>query len=120
MGAFVIVVLFLFISIIIDSKKPREDFIIEGFNKIESRLIRSYKNHLDDIIDEHGLYCSLSNQTTMFYLPSDLEAVDIDKVVNYINMSPEFYCVVDELTVKYNKSKNKVNWYRFTYSRKHR
>lgn len=97
----------------------REKKVIDGFNEYETRLIKNFKNHIDDYYRNDKCKPLGFNNTISFYMPTAIDSVDLDRVRLYINITLNMKYLIEDIQVKYNKSHTKVNWYVVKYSRRY-
>ena len=98
---------------------PSDDFKIEGLNEYESALVRKFKSHLEDEKDsDSNIFLRKNDNLICFRMPSEIDSVDLYKVMTYVNTCSEIEYVIDDISIKYNKDLTEVRWYLITYSRK--
>ena len=117
--AFAIVFTALFLVPMLDDKYTdstiREKKVIEGFNEDETELIRRFKSHIED--KERSF--SINNNIISFYMPTCINSIDLDRVRMYINMNLDTKFLIEDITVRYNRSCTKITWYTVKFSRKY-
>ena len=93
----------------------REKKVIDGFNEHETELIRRFKSHVEDT--ERSF--SIENNIISFYMPTEINSVDLDRVRIYVNMNLNTKFLIEDITVRYNRSHTSVSWYTVKFSRKY-
>ena len=117
--AFAIVFTALFLVPMLDGRYTdstiREKKVIDGFNEYETELIRRFKSHVEDIERDF----SIENNIIRFYMPTEINSVDLDRIRIYVNMNLNTKFLIEDITVRYNRSHTSINWYVIKFSRRY-
>ena len=93
----------------------REKKVIDGFNEYETELIRRFKSHVEDTERDF----SIENNIIRFYMPTEINSVDLDRIRIYVNMNLNNKFLIEDITVRYNRSHTSINWYVIKFSRRY-
>ena len=93
----------------------REKKVIDGFNEYETELIRRFKSNVEDTERDF----SIENNIIRFYMPTEINSVDLDRIRIYVNMNLNTKFLIEDITVRYNRSHTSINWYVIKFSRRY-